>query len=300
MPQDNTTPPSLAEVLARIGAAPHPPRPEDGEFQIPWNDPDFSRRMLEVHLDPDTHMASRQPEVIEQHVDWLTARLTETGRSPDQLHILDVGCGPGLYLHGLAERGFQTTGFDFAPAPLEWAKETAANRGLDCHFLELDLTRLPEDLAEQVGPVDAVTFWFGEFNSFDLPTARRFLRQLAGCLRPGGRFILEYQPLDIFVKEEESSWGWHESSLFCDGPHLWLQEFGWDEQQSVEVHVHWILEQDSGKLRRYIQCHHGWTDSQLTGLLAEAGLVDPVFHPPIAGAEEEFEFPVLVTRRREA
>ena len=299
MTQDNFPPDTLAQALARIASAAHPPVVETAEYQIPWSDPEFSHRMLEAHLDPDTNMASRQPEVIHKHVDWLAAQLLSSGQSPDQVHILDVGCGPGLYLHDLAGRGFQTTGFDFSPAPLEWAKNTAAHHGLDCRFLKLDLTQLPNNLPDLVGPVDAITFWFGEFHSFDSPTARDFLPRLAGCLRPGGRLFLEYQPWDLFVKEDSTEWSWQESSVFCDHPHLWLQEFAWVEDQTTEVHVHWIIEQDSGKLKRYIQCHHGWTDSQLTGLLAEAGLVDPVFHPPLTGAPEEFEFPVLVTRRRE-
>lgn len=290
---------AFAQALARLAAAPHPPRPDPQEFQIPWADPAFSERLLQVHLDPATHMASRRPEMIRAHVEWLAARLLEDGRRPRDIHVLDVGCGPGLYLHDLAARGFRTTGFDFSPAPLRWARETAAARGLDCRFLDLDLTRLPPDLAAQVGPVDAVTFWFGEFHSFAPDIAGDFLPRLAACLRPGGRFYLEYQPWDLFLQEDTTQWSWQDRSVFCDTPHLWLEEFGWDPERSVETHVHWILPQDSGKLARYVQCHHAWSEPQLTGLLAEAGLADPVFYPPVTGDSEEFEFPILVTRRRE-
>ncbi len=38
-------------------------------------------------------MASRRPALIARHCDWLEARL---GSGPRR--ILDVGCGPGLYL----------------------------------------------------------------------------------------------------------------------------------------------------------------------------------------------------------
>jgi len=288
----------LARVLARLAAAPHPPVAEAGEYQIPWSDPEFSRRMLKVHLDPQTHMASRKPETIKKQVSWLVTQLETPQQGGHRPHILDVGCGPGFYLHDLAERGFRTTGFDFSPAALAWARNRSTELGLDCRFLELDLTRLPEDLPELIGQVDGITFWFGEFHSFPRTAVRDFLPRLAACLRPNGRFFLEYQPWGLFVQENETQWSWQETSVFCDRPHLWLQEFGWDQEQAVEVHVHWILEQDSGKLNRYIQYHHGWTDSQLTGILAETGLVDPVFHPPVAGAGEEFEFPLVVTRRQ--
>lgn len=277
--------------LKRLLAAPHPPRPWADGHQIPWNDPAFSERMLLVHLDPSTHMASRAPEIIDRHIDWLTSQI------PDSGHVLDVGCGPGLYCHELARRGYRATGFDFAPAPLEWAGTKATSEQLNCHFLNNDLTKLPNDFNTLIdGPVDAITFWFGEFHSFSPAMVREFLPRLKGCLRPGGLFILEYQPAEIFVQEESTEWSCEKSSIFCDKPHLWLQEFGYDKESDTEVHVHWILETESGSLQRYVQCHKAWTDNQLIDLLAEAGFSDPVLHPAITGASEEFEFPLVVTR----
>ena len=59
-------PPSDAyfKALARIQAAERPVRAWVTGSQLPWNDPEFSRRMLDVHLDPSTNMASRSGDVI--------------------------------------------------------------------------------------------------------------------------------------------------------------------------------------------------------------------------------------------
>ena len=156
----------------------------------------------------------------------------------------------------------------------------------------------PDDLAATVGPVDAVTFWFGEFHSFTPAAVRDFLPRLAACLRPGGLFVLEYQPRDLFCCEDSTSWSAETASVFCDTPHLWLQEFAWHEEDASEVHVHWIIDRESGNLQRYEQVHQAWHDADLVAALAAAGLVDPVFHPPVTGVSEEFEFPLVVTRRR--
>ncbi|SUX59850.1 DNA methyltransferase [Citrobacter amalonaticus] len=43
--------------------------------KIPWNDPDFSRRMLENHLSQEHDWASRKLSVIEQQVDWIARQL---------------------------------------------------------------------------------------------------------------------------------------------------------------------------------------------------------------------------------
>ena len=294
------TPLPLDDVLRRILAANHPPRVDGGERQIPWHDPAFSKRMLDVHLDPTTHQASRAPGVIKQHVDWLQDQLGVAQGLPQPrggFRILDVGCGPGLYCHEQARRGLRSTGFDFAPEPIAWARRTATEKNLDCNFLTADLTRLPDDFAAQVGPQEAIAFWFGEFHSFTAAQVTDFLPRLAACLVPGGLFVLEYQPYDIFVQEDYNEWSCHEKSIFCDGPHLWLQEFGWDEDAGTEIHVHWIIARESGTLQRYVQCHQAWADEELVSMLAAAGLESCVFHPPITGISDEFEFPVIVARR---
>lgn len=284
------------QALREILAAPHPPEPWTGGGQLPWHEEEFSERMLKVHLDPSTHMASRAPRVIARHVDWLQAQLNLAGRT-GVARILDVGCGPGLYCLELARRGQQAIGFDFAPAPLRWARSQAQAAGLDATFFEADLTALPDDLADRTGEVDVITFWFGEFHSFQPAVAEEFLGRLATCLKPGGLFVLEYQPWDLFVHEDGSEWSAVADSVFCSRPHLWLQEFAWHEEARVEVHVHWILEQESGTLQRYEQCHQAWAESDLVDLLKRQGLLDPTFHPPITGVAEEFEFPLLVTRK---
>ncbi len=279
-------------------AAQHPPRPWTGTGQLPWHDPAFSERMLAVHLDPETHMASRTPDIIAHHLDWLIAQLRLADK-PDTATILDVGCGPGLYCHELSRRGHRAIGFDFAPAPLDWARRQATTEDLNTAFFAADLTDLPDDLAQTTGLVDAITFWFGEFHSFPPAAVENFLSRLAKCLRPGGLFVLEYQPWDLFVQQDSNEWETCDSSVFCDQPHLWLQEFAWNDDARTEVHVHWIIEQESGNLHRYEQCHQAWSDDELVEVLARVGLSDPTFHPPITGVAEEFEFPMLVTRRRE-
>jgi len=295
-PSDDSRDPAAG--LRRILDAARPPSPwRDGD-QLPWSDPAFSRRMLDVHLDPSTQMASRSPDVIREHVTWLLAQLRASTGGDGPYHVLDVGCGPGLYGHELAARGHRTCGFDFAPAPLAWAREHAEANGLPATFLAADLTALPDDFAARCGaPFDAVTFWFGEFHSFRPAQARAFLPRLAALLKPDGLFVLEYQPWDLFVQDDAATWTPVDRSPFCDRPHLWLEEFAWDERTRSEIHVHWIIEAATGSVSRYAQCNQAWTDDELVAALAAAGLRAPGFHPPITGVDERFEFPVVVARR---
>lgn len=70
------------------------------ESKIPWEELAFSQRMLENHLSQDDDWASRRQIVIEQQVGWIARQLLVGART------LDIGCGPGLYTHLLAERGY--------------------------------------------------------------------------------------------------------------------------------------------------------------------------------------------------
>ena len=47
------------------------PKPWAEGEKIPWNDPDFSKRMLNEHLSQAHDAASRRFEIIEKHVSWI-------------------------------------------------------------------------------------------------------------------------------------------------------------------------------------------------------------------------------------
>jgi SAM-dependent methyltransferase len=333
----------LRRALERLASAEHPPSASQGAGQPPWSDGEFSERMLAVHLDDETHMASRAAWVIKAHVDWLVAELAARGRSRrrrsappeggslDQpigvggraggdagdgaggdageagatdgapaggWRILDVTCGPGFYCHELARRGWPAVGVDFAPAALRFARETAAKEELACAFYQEDVTALPADLLRRLGPLAAVTFWFGEFHSLPRAAAADLLKKLAACLEPGGLLVLEFQPWDSFPQESDATWEVGRRSPFRDGLQLWLQEWSWDARNRAMVDVHWILDAADGQLHRFEQCHRAYDDDELRELLATAGLEEVARHAPITGCDPAFEFPVLVAIRK--
>lgn len=125
------------------------------ESKIPWEELAFSQRMLENHLSQDHDWASRRQIVIEQQVGWIARQLLVGAR------ILDIGCGPGLYTHLLAERGYCCTGVDFSPASIEWARQQAQTAGLSIDYIRQDIrTYWPETQFE------FIMMTFGELNVF--------------------------------------------------------------------------------------------------------------------------------------
>ena len=47
------------------------PEPWSEGEKIPWDEPGFSKRMLEEHLSQEHDAASRRFEIIDRHVDWI-------------------------------------------------------------------------------------------------------------------------------------------------------------------------------------------------------------------------------------
>ena len=287
----------LRETWARIAAEPRPARPWRDGSTFPWADPAFSERMLRLHLDQSTHMASRTLPVVAAHVGWLEARLDEAFGAGAPRRVLDVACGPGLYCHELARRGHRAWGCDVGPAALRHARAVAAGERLDCgfHFVDLEDPRLP--LPADIADLDAVTLWYGEVHAHPPGAMLAALTALAGRLRPGGLMVLEYQPWDLHPHEDLQEWRACDGSPFADGPHFWLQSYHWDDASQSEINVHWIVDPATGVAARYAQSGRAWRDEDLAALCATAGLGGGVFLPPITGVDARHEFAMLISRR---
>lgn len=265
----------------------------DPSRPMPWDDSAFSRRVLATHLDPATPAATRAPEDVSAQLEWLGPQLNAGS-------VLDLCCGPGLYCHQLARAGRRAVGVDLAPAAVEWAAATAAAQGLDAHFLQADLARLaPTDLdtISGHGPFAAVTCWFGDLHNFPRAAAARILATAADLLAPGGLLVLELQPWEDTVQEDDLSAATVVKGIFSDRPHHWVQRLRWDHATDTEVHGHWIKSLESGTMRRYSQCLQAWRPEHLTAALDACGLIDPVRHDPVVGLDDGYEFPLLVARK---
>jgi SAM-dependent methyltransferase len=69
----------------------------------------------------------------------LLVDLVQSGRI-QPCDAVDVGCGAGNYAVWLATQGFRMTGIDISPAALELAGQLALENGVECEFLEHDVT----------------------------------------------------------------------------------------------------------------------------------------------------------------
>ncbi len=96
----------------------------------------------------------------------------------DGLHLLDAGCGSGIYAELLMDRGARVTGIDESAAMLEHARRRLAGRGVDLRVADLRAPLLFADGSFD-GIVSALVLHYMRDWSATLAEFRR-------VLRPGG------------------------------------------------------------------------------------------------------------------
>lgn len=248
--------------FAKLSASPKPF--SDGR-QIPWNDVDFSQRMLAVHLDESHDWASRRTEKRGRIIEELVA---VTGLALGD-SVLDLGCGPGLYCQELAQRGFQVEGWDYAPAAIEYARERAQATDMKIRYVRQDYRNL--DVTERF---DLVTLIYGDLNVFSRSDAAALLRRVCRALCPGGLFYTDVTtPAAFPTREITQSYGYHSSGLWSDEPYLELTEEHPVDADGLRWRRIVIIETVTGRAQVYTTWSQEYTTETIAALLEEAGLV---------------------------
>ena len=257
----------------------------EGE-KIPWNDPDFSQRMLAEHLSQAHDMASRRSEVIDRHVAWIHGALLRARPA----RILDLGCGPGLYTSRLARLGHECVGIDFAPASIAYAREQARAEGLHCTYVQHDVRT-----AEYGSGYGLVMFLFGELNVFRPAEAQSIVRRARQALDEGGLLLLEVHTFATVcdIGRQPRSWYSAPSGLFSERPHLVLTESFWDTQLAVATERHFVVDAATGDVTRHAASMQAYTDEQYRSLLAGSGLA-ATFYPSLTGVPDEAQSALMV------
>ena len=252
------------------------PDPWSEGDNIPWNDPEFSERMLKEHLSQDHNAASRKKDKIKQHVQWIHDFVLKF----KPVKILDLGCGPGLYSNRLAKLGHQCFGIDYSPASTSYAQHTAKTENLECHFLEADIREA--DFGEAF---DVVMLIFGELNIFKPCDVKLILNKAWKSLNPGGIIILE--PLTYECVHDwgnrTSSWYTSESGLFHPSDHIVMEEFFWEPEKKIATNRYYIVDPAIDEVVMHAQSIQAYTKKDYKTLLENCSYSNIRFYPSLKG-----------------
>lgn len=256
---------NLIDVVRRASV----PEPYSEGEKIPWDDPEFSARMLKYHLSQDHDAASRRFSIIDKHVGFMSNIIGGPTR------LLDLGCGPGFYTSRFTSLGYRCRGIDFGPASIGYAKTQAKEAGQKIDYILADIRNA--EFGEGYG---AVTLVYGEFNVFRREEILGILRKAHTALDEDGIMIIEphtFEALKSF-REAPSSWYSGENMLFSDKPHLVLTEHFWYPERGVTVNRHIVVDAASGEASIQADALVAYTDEEYEVLFREAGFSDVEFH----------------------
>jgi len=278
----------LTDVIAR---RPVPEPWAEGE-KIPWNEPEFSQRMLKEHLSQDHDLASRRRSTIDRHVDWIHRHVL--GSQPTC--VLDLGCGPGLYTSRLARLGHECVGIDFSPASIAYAQDQARAGQLRCTYHQQDVRQA--DYGDGYG---LAMFIYGEFNVFTPADARQILRKACQALEPGGQLLLEASTFAAVraTGERAPSWFSAASGLFSASPHVCLTEKFWDAGRAVATERYYIVDGATAHVKAYAASSQAYTAKQYCSLLEECQFREVRQYPSLLGEvdESQYGFIVIVAKK---
>jgi len=269
----------LQRALWRIYHRTQPAVPWRDGFNLPWDDPAFSERMLREHLDQRHGAASRQQHELLLQVDWLWQQLgLHTGA-----RVLDITCGPGLYAVELARREVHVTGIDFSPAAIGYACELAeAQRVTDrCRFIQADIRA---ELSRHAGEgYDAALLIYGQLAVFTRSEATALLTASAQALRPGGVLALELLDYERIDKANSTWWFTDDRGLWGDAPFLNLGERFWDAEQRASIDRFYVLDPATATMQEIGLSDNGYETGEMLALLRGQGFAEAHAFPAWGG-----------------
>ena len=271
---------------------PSVPVPWSEGDNIPWNDPEFSERMLKEHLNQEHDAASRRTQKIDRQVNWIHMHVL----GGQHTAILDLGCGPGLYTERLALLGHVCTGIDFSPASIRYAREQARLSGTHCTYICDDIRS-----ADYGGGFGLVMQIFGEINVFNPQSVRRILRKAWQALSRSGVLLIEPSTFAgiRYIGRRPPTWHSSQAGLFSAQPHIKLEEHYWDEPSRTSTTRHFIIDTATAEVTCSAATYQAYTADEYVKLLQECGYEEVQLYPSLIGQidESQSDFMAIVARR---
>ena len=172
-------------------------RPRPFEFYTAadlWTDEHTSKQMLHYHLNESIDVSSRNIGFIDRSIAWIISHFKVGSKTT----IADFGCGPGLYTIRLAQAGTNVTGIDFSERSIRYAKNAAAQKGLNVTYLQQNYLELETDQR-----FDLIFMIMCDFCALSPAQRKILLAKFHTLLKPGGSILLDVYTLHAFDQKQE-------------------------------------------------------------------------------------------------
>ena len=223
--------------------------------------------MLALHLNPDVDAASRKHETINADIDFI---VRQTGMDQNA-SVIDLGCGPGLYVDGFAKKAAFVKGIDFSQRSIEYAKNHIQSKHRNTEFIEMNYLSLDYEMRFNIATM--INYDFCALN----PNEQQILlSHVFKALKKGGCFIFDIYTenkqvstsIDISVKND---------GFWSDGEYIEILQRNIYTNPFTEG-LQYTIFQESGDIKN-IRIYHRLfsTDEIRQMLLAQGFIVEHIY-----------------------
>ncbi|HNS57145.1 MAG TPA: class I SAM-dependent methyltransferase [Smithellaceae bacterium] len=226
-----------------------------------WTDPYISKQLLKYHLASDNDMASRSNEKIELIVDWIQQMLGK-----NNIDILDLGCGPGLYAERFAIKGHKVSGIDFSENSIKYAKKSAAENNLDIEYMQMDYREL-----KIIEKYDLAVLIYLDFCVLNPDDAKNVLKNIYKSLKPEGMLLLDViNERNIDSKIMPQSWEVAESGFWKETPYIAMSRGYHYPEEKLLLNQHIVIDSEE-KVDKYNFWSRYYEEEEMKTLLEMIG-----------------------------
>ena len=266
--------------LEKLNTAAQKPKLYEKGDSIIWTDDHISKKLLELHLNPEIDSASRMPDSIDKTIEFILASCKDSPMS-----ILDLGCGPGLYLAKLAELGHECTGIDYSKNSISYAENQAMDKGLRINYIYQDYLKL--DFEDQF---DLILLIYTDLGVL-IPEEREvLLNKIYRALKPNGIFIFDVlNDRNIEEKfQEHQTWTFEFSGFWKPIPYLELANGFHYADDKVFLKQHTIID-ESDRIQNYRFWTHYFNTDDIIEMLSFRGFILTEYFENILPAKDVWD-----------
>jgi len=224
-----------------------------------WDDDYIAKQMLEFHLNPDVEAASKKASTIQAETKFILKSTAMKNKD-----VLDLGCGPGLYVAEFAKSARSVLGIDLSQNSIDVANEMVGSKNANVRFKRMNYLSLEDKEA-----FDIATLIFYDFGALDFRDQKLLLQKIHEALRPGGLLVF-----DVLSDQAE-----HPESFSIN----FKSKSFWSPEPTMEAHRKMVymdplvrgdqytLISETGELRIIRVYDRLFSKKEITDLLDEAG-----------------------------
>ncbi len=224
-----------------------------------WDDDHISKQMLQFHLNPAVEAASKKAATITSEVRHIV-KVTKMKHKT----VLDLGCGPGLYVKEFADHAASVVGVDMSAHSIDYATEHVGSEKSNVLFKNLNYLTLDETAA-----YDVITLIFYDFGALNFQEQTSLLKVVHQALKPNGIFVFDVLTTHC-PHPESTSTKFYRSGFFSPDPYMEIHQSLFYSESSVRGDQY-VLISESGDLRIIRNYDRLFTETSITKQLNEAG-----------------------------